>query len=290
MAPTVERQIELALSNYEPDSPVHAADRLQEIWLQFEPKSTAGIKAELRERQKTVGAPVAELKAIGKALGKRTKGAVAEYVPLAQLLWDEYGREGRVVAAMQLGAMELQEPERIVPLLRRMCRSCVTWEDADRLAMNALEPILRKEPLRWLPEVEEWLDDENKWVRRAGITAIGRLPMKHPEHTSVCVELTRGLLCDEDTEVKKSASFAIRLCARGETRPVLAFLEESVPPQDPEATWVLCDAVRSMTKKLKPEFASLVPRYEEWASDESLSARDRRSVQSALRALEKAAG
>ncbi len=288
MTTNIALQVDEALLHFDTASPADAADGLREIWLQFEPKSTAGIKAELRERQETVGAPVAELKAIGKALGKKTKGAVAEFIPLARALWDEYGREGRVVALMQLGAMELEEPETIVPLLRDMCRSCVTWEDADRLAMNALEPILRKEPEAWLPVVRDWLDDENKWVKRAGITAIGRLPMKHPGYTSECVQLADKLLLDEDTDVKKAVSFAIRLCARGEPQPVCEFLLERVPPESPAATWVLCDAVRSMAKKLMPEFASLAPSFEEWASDPSLNTRDRRSVESALAALRKA--
>jgi hypothetical protein len=54
-----------------------------------------------------------------------------------------------------MGAMELTYPEKVVPFLREMCRTCLTWEDVDRLAMDALEPIFRKKPEEWLsmPEV-----------------------------------------------------------------------------------------------------------------------------------------
>jgi hypothetical protein len=51
------------------------------------------------------------------------------------------------------------------------------------------------------------------------------------------------------------------------------------------ATWVLCDAVRKMATKILPEFAPLLPRYEQWAADETLSAKDRRSVASAVKKL-----
>jgi len=181
--------------------------------------------------------------------------------------------------------MELADPEAIIPLLMELCRTCVTWEDADQMAMRALEPIVRQEPEQWLGAIEPWLADENKWVRRVGAIVVGRLPMKHPAYTTRCLELLKRLLFGEEVDVKKGVSFGIRLCARGETAPVRALLARHVPPRDARATWVLCDAIRSMTKKLLPEFAPLLPLYEQWAADPSLSAKDRRSVESAVKAL-----
>jgi hypothetical protein len=115
------------------------------------------------------------------------------------------------------------------------------------------------------------------------------LPIKHPAYTTRCLELTERLLLDEEVDVKKAVSFAIRLAARGEVGPVCEFLARHVPPEDPAATWVLCDAIRSMTKKLLPEFAPLLPLYEQWAADPALSAKDRRSVESAVKTLRRVA-
>jgi hypothetical protein len=97
--------------------------------------------------------------------------------------------------------------------------------------------------------------------------------------------LTERLLFDPEQDVKRAVSFAIRLAARGEVGPVRDFLARHVPPGDPAATWVLCDAIRSMAKKLLPEFAALLPRYEQWATDPTLSGQDRRSVESAVKVL-----
>ena len=285
MKPDVSGRVEQILAEYLPSEPRQTASRLRALWLEFEPKSIEVIKAELRRQQETVGIPVPVLKAIGKEVSKAARKQVTSYIPLADLLWNEYGREGKGVAVAPLGAMELVDPETIIPLLRGLCRSCVTWEDADRLAMDALEPIVRKQPAQWLEIVEPWLADENKWVRRAGITVVARLPMKHPAYTSRCLELVERLLLDTEVDVRKATSFAIRLAARGEAVPVHDFLSRHVPPENPAATWVLCDAVRSMAKKLLPEFASLLPLYQQWAADSSLSARDRRSIQSAIKVL-----
>ena len=249
----------------------------------------AGIKAEQREQQETVGTPVPALKSIAKEIGKAAHKRVDDFIPLARLLWDGYGREGRVVAVTFLGPMELAAPETVIPLLMELCRTCVTWEDADQLAITALDPIVRKKPEAWLPAMEPWLADENKWVRRVGVLVVGRLPIKHPAYATRCLELTERLLLDEEVDVKKAISFAIRLVARGEIGPVRDFLARHVPPENPAATWVLCDAIRSMTNKFLPEFVPLLPRYEQWAADPALSAKDRRSVESAVKTLRQVA-
>ena len=290
MKEKIVEQLDPILAVYDPSEPQVTADKLRELWLQFEPKSVAGIKAELRERQETAGIPVPVLKSIGKGISKEARRRVDDFIPLARVLWDEYGREGRVVGLIPLGAMELVDPERIVPLLKELCRSCITWEDADRLAMDTLESIVRKDPDGWLSAMEPWLADENKWVRRAGVIVVGRLPMKHPQYTVRCLELVGRTLYDDEVEVKKAVSFAIRLCARGEIAPVRDFLGRHVPPENRAATWALCDVIRSMTKQFLPEFGFLLVRYETWAADPALSSRDRRSVESAVKALRKAQG
>jgi hypothetical protein len=285
MATEIASQIKSMIAVYNPTDPSSTADSLRNLWLQFEPKSTGFVKAEQMAQQETVGTPVAVLKSIGQEIGKIARKRVEDFIPLARLLWDEYGREGRIVSVHILGPMELAEPEKIEPLVMELCRTCISWEDADQLSMNALEPIVRKKPEQWLSAMEPWLADENKWGRRAGVTVVGRLPMKYPEYTARCLELAERLLWDDELDVKRAVSFAIRLTARGEVEQVRDFLARHVPPQDSMATWVLCDAVRSMAKKLLPEFASLLSRYEQWAADPMLNTKDRRSVESAVKIL-----
>ena len=54
------------LARYDPGAPEATAAALRTLWLQFEPKSMAGIKAEQRSQQETVGIPVPVLRTIGK--------------------------------------------------------------------------------------------------------------------------------------------------------------------------------------------------------------------------------
>ena len=243
------------LEAYNPNDPVLTARALREYWLEFEPnRGIELIKAEQRAAYEAIGIPIPVLKSIGNEVARTARKNVIGYIPLVRTLWQECGREGRVIALIIAGAMELVEPEIIIPLLKEMCASCYSWEDADRLAMDALEPIIRKQPDRWLSEIESWLADRNKWIRRSAVTVVGRLPMKYPAFVERCFKLAESLLLDEDEDVKKAVSFAVRLCAKSNPGKVLTFLENQVPPANSGATWVLCDIIRSMDRKTILEF------------------------------------
>jgi 3-methyladenine DNA glycosylase AlkD len=274
------------LESYRPDVASAVADVLQDVWVRAAPppEARAGRDWGIGEVDfPAVGTPVPILRAIGKEIGKRARRDVAGYLPLARLLWAEYGREGRVVAAVALGPMELAAPERVVPILQDLARTCVFWEDCDQLAMKALEPIVRRDPANWLEPLGAWVEDENKWVRRAALTAIGRLPMEAPEYTARCVELLAPALGDPDRDVKRALSFALRVTARGRIEPLKQFIRDHHGVTDADSLWVLSDVMRSMTRQLLPQFADLLSLYRRWV--DTAEPKARRSVEAAVRTL-----
>jgi 3-methyladenine DNA glycosylase AlkD len=284
-AASAARQI---IGSYSPADPDSTAVALHAVWLQATPTGIDLVKAEQFLGLKTAGTPVAVLKAMGKEIGKEARKRVADFIPLAWHLWDEYGREGRIVAVTFLGPMELAAPEEVMPVIYQLAQTCMAWEDCDQLAMTALEPIVRRDPEGYLDRVAAWVTDENKWVRRAAITVIGRLPMKRADRTTRCLELVEPALGDSDLDVKRALSFAIRASARGQIAPVCDFVLTHRDAADPDSIWVLCDVIRSMTKAFLPQFADLLPVYEAWL--EAADARTRRSVESAIKTLRKAEG
>jgi HEAT repeat protein len=182
--------------------------------------------------------------------------------------------------------MELADPERVVPVVLDLARTCVFWEDCDQLAMKALEPILRRAPGVWLDRFGAWVADENKWVRRAALTAIGRLTMKRPAYASRCVELMAPALGDPDVDVKRALSFGLRVCARADVLPVKQFIASRGTVTGVHSLWVLCDVVRSLWPPLLPQFADLLPVYRAWL--QAAEPQARRSVEGAIRLLEQA--
>ena len=274
------------IAAYTPAECAKTASELQSIWLKAAPlKGTPPLKREAVERLRAIGTPVPVLKAIGKEVGKAARKRVDDFLPLMQLLWDEYGREGRIVAATALHPMELAEPEMAIPFVRELAKTSISWEDCDQLAMEALEPIVRKKPEKYLAALESWVRDENKWVQRAAVTVIGRLPMKRGEYTARCLEMIAPALGDPDRDVRRAVSFAIRMGARGDPAAVRTFIKRHSGSADPNVIWVMCDAMRSMTKKFLPQFKALLPVYERWL--EVADAKSRRSIEGAIKALRK---
>jgi hypothetical protein len=113
--------------------------------------------------------------------------------------------------------------------------------------------------------------------------------MKSPELTRRSLDLAERLLRDDDPDVRRAVSFAIRMSARGEVAAVVGFLARHVPPTGPSGNWILCDVIRSMSKQSLPSFAGMLTRYERWAKDPKLSAQDKSSVDSAVEVLKGAA-
>lgn len=246
---------------YEPHTVDDTAEALEALWSQV-PATEGGValvKAEVREDFKALGVPVPALSEIGKEIGKVARKRVDDFLLLATLLWDQYGREGHLVASTFLGPMELVAPDRVIPAIEDMARTCVAWEDCDQLAMRALEPVVRREPETYLEMLERWVEDSNKWVRRAGITVIARLPMKHRAYTETCLRMVEPALGDEDQDVRRAVSFAVRMGARGDPEAVAAFVKSQAHRTDAASVWVLCDAMRSMTKKFRLSSKSCCP-------------------------------
>jgi 3-methyladenine DNA glycosylase AlkD len=273
---------------YNPRAANDTASALQRLWSQV-PATEGGarlVKAEIRAKFEVIGVPVPALSEIGKEIGKVARKRVDDFLPLARLLWDDYGREGRLVACTFLGPMELAAPERVMPAIEEMARTCATWEDCDQLAMRALEPVVRKKPEEYLATMERWVGDPNKWVRRAGITVVARLPMKRRGYTGTCLRMVEPALGDEDQDVRRAVSFAIRMGARGESGAVVDFIKNQAHRTDAASIWVLCDAMRSMTKKSLPLFRELLPVYENWLN--AVDPKSQRSVDSAINALRSA--
>lgn len=269
------------IGDYSPTDPDATAVALRDVWLQATPTGIDLAKAEQFLGLETAGTPVPVLKAMGQEIGKAARKRVGDFIPLACHLWDSYGREGRLLASTFLGAMELAAPEAVIPVIYQLAQTCIAWEDCDQLAMSALEPIVRKDPAGYLDRLAAWVTDENKWVRRAAITAIGRLPMKRADYTARCLELVEPALGDSDLDVKRALSFAVRVSARGQVTPVRDFILAHRDAADADSIWVLCDVIRSMTKALLPQLADLLPIYQAWL--ETADARTKRSVESAIK-------
>lgn len=261
------------------------AEVLKSLWFKSESrKTTALVKKEERDKLGYIGVGLDVLKPMGKEIGKAAKDNVDGFLPLAEILWNEYGREGRIVSVMILGQMIISDPEKIIPVCKELVKKSVSWEDCDNMAMDGVEPVIRKDPEK-LRILDPWLKDENKWVRRAAVTVVARLPMRKPGYTRRCLEMIIPCLEDDDLDIRRANSFAIRMAARGDKKAVYDFIEKHMGGENYAKIWVFSDAIRSMTKKFLPEFKSLLPLYMNWLKSVD-NPKSQKSLEAAIKVLE----
>jgi hypothetical protein len=114
------------IQNYSVTECSHTADALEALWLTGDTtQSYQLVRKEQREKLDFKGIKLDILKLIGREAGKKAENA-DDFIPLAELLWNEYGREGRIISVMILGQIVVLSPEKVVQLCRKLVKTSVS--------------------------------------------------------------------------------------------------------------------------------------------------------------------
>lgn len=192
----------------------------------------------------------------------------AEALWVAELLSRTDELELRLMALPFLRRSLPDDPERTWQLVRRLSRRATEWISVDSLASVVAEGILR-EQYRWA-EIEQLVYAASPWERRLVGSTIatmrfvaGRLLRRGVLARSLgAPEVGRGLavigslIGDEDPNVRKALSWALRELAVVDRSQVTAFIERetatAVATNDGNRAWVVRDAL----VKVEPRTAS----------------------------------
>ena len=203
----------------------------------------------------------------GSAL-RRSRPAEALWVAEQLSRADEH--EVRQLAIPFLRRSLTGDPERTWQLIRRLGRRAADWIAVDTMASLVAEGILR-EPYRWA-EIEQLVYSESAWERRlAGSTlatlrstarelaARGMIAERlGPEDVARGLAVLGSLIGDDDPNVRKALSWALRELAAVDRAQVSAFVttqaDLALSQHDGNRAWVLRDAL----VKLDPDAAAAV--------------------------------
>lgn len=242
------------------------------------------IKKDQREQSGFIGIDFKFLELIAKAICKNIKKNPVDFLPLAITLWKDFGREGRIISTYLFGQIILKQPAEVISTCKELTKTCISWEECDNMAMKGLEPIFRKETEEYLDTLNSWIIDENKWIKRAAATIVGRLPMVKKEYTMKCLNIIIPGFDHKDLDVMRAYSFALRISARGDIKTLKTFIKENTGGQTYSKIWIFSDFIKSMTKKFLPEFKELLPDYEKWEASLS-DPRSLKTIKSAIKIL-----
>jgi 3-methyladenine DNA glycosylase AlkD len=210
-------------------------------WL--EQHSSERIREEMGPRygvftERAFGVSVADIKALGKQLGRDHD--------LAEALWQTGVYEARMTAAF------VDEPARVTPeQMDRWCRDFDNWGICDTLCFHLFD----RTPHAW-DKVAAWSDDEAEFVRRAAFALLASLALhdkRAPDEPFLrCLPLVEAGAADDRNFVKKGVSWALR--AIGKRNPALraeaaAVAERLAASPDRAPRWVGKDALRDLARR-----------------------------------------
>ncbi len=151
-------------------------------------------------------------------------------VQLAHELWQTDIHEARVAAAKVLTQARIRPDDAVWDLLQSWLPDFDAWAIADH-ACTAMQKRLTAYPGR-LEEVEDWIQSEHMWTRRAALVAT--LPwtkQNHPKPEDLqrrdrILSWATGYVPDRDWFIQKSIAWWLRELSKHDPQLVVAFLKE----------------------------------------------------------------
>jgi len=201
------------------------------------------------------------IQAVGRGFREATRhDRTSTWLFAADRLFREPEIEARWFAFALLDRLLDDEPERTWQLLRRAAREAADWATVDALAHPVGKGILN-EPYRWA-ELDQLVYSPRRWERRlvgstiATIPSIDRRRGRSPEVVRHGLALIRELIGDDEPDVQKALSWALRSMAQVDRPATTAFLDaeatEAAANADGHRAWVIRDAL----SKLEPDDAA----------------------------------
>jgi 3-methyladenine DNA glycosylase AlkD len=216
--------------------------RVAEALAYLEQHASTKIRDEMGPRygvyaERAFGVSVADIKALGKQLGRDHD--------LAEALWKTGVYEARMAAAF------VDDPAQVTPeQMDRWCRDFDNWGVCDTTCFHLFD----RTPHAW-DKVAEWSGAEEEFVKRAAFALLASVALhdkRAPDEPFLrCLPLVEAAASDERNFVKKGVSWALR--AIGKRNPALraeaiAVAERLAASPDRAARWVGKDALRDFAK------------------------------------------
>lgn len=145
-----------------------------------------------------------------------------QYVATVDALWDQPGREEKYLAIAWARHWSRWIVPASLPLYERLVVDGAWWDFVDDVAPNLVGRVLLEHRAELRPVLDEWVDDENLWRRRAAIIA----QLKHKEDTDEEMLFAFCLRRAHEDEffVRKAIGWALRQYARVDPEAVRTFV------------------------------------------------------------------
>jgi 3-methyladenine DNA glycosylase AlkD len=205
------------------------------------PERAEGEKRYLKSDLDFLGCRLSQIRA---AVKEHRGLSREEAVALAEELWSKPVFERRMAAVMVLEFhVKLLEP-RDLELLERLIRESHTWALVDGLAGDVAAKLLVEHP-EAAPSLDAWAADDDFWVRRSALLALGGL-LKAGAPLDQFAGYADAMLDEREFFIRKAIGWVLREVAKKRPDEVYEWLR-------PRTARVSGVTIREAVKYLRPE-------------------------------------
>jgi len=194
--------------------------RLTEVAI---PSDAPAMAAYMKSETPFLGVRSAPRKAILRDLKKAfTPRSPAEVVEWSRALWDLPHREERYLGIGVARAWRKHVVRASLPHYEHLIRTGAWWDYVDEVAVNLVGAVWLKDP-SLAERMDEWIEDEDLWIRRTAIIA----QLKHRDGIDEDRLFAYCLKCadEKDFFIRKAIGWALRQHAKAAPERVIEFTD-----------------------------------------------------------------
>lgn len=215
----------------------------------------AYLEKEKTDKLKLTSTPL--LNFIGDGLGKMLIGKEWSFDRLMEL-WGEGKRDERLIIASALGRLSRVDYENSKSFVLSILNDLSDWEICDQLALKAVVNLVVQNKNEMFYLMEEWVKSENKLVRRLAVATIPPYIRAEKTESKVCLQLLDKVMKEEDKDVKKAISWALREITKKDPEAVFNFLQKWAKTKDKNTRWIIKEGMKKLQKEKQEEIKSLL--------------------------------
>lgn len=147
-----------------------------------------------------------------------------EYEEQVLALWALPHREEKYLAqGVAVAHTEFLTPESL-PLYRQMIVEGAWWDFVDEVATHMVRHLVIHHPRQTWPEVDQWVDDDDMWLRRSAI--ICQVGAKEKTDSPRLFDFCARRCHEKEFFIRKAIGWALREYAKTDPGLVAAFVSE----------------------------------------------------------------
>lgn len=240
------------------DDPKEFKKNLQNLLkLYIDKEGTKNYQRIIPNTGKFYGVTKPILKIIAAEIGKFYYINPDEAYRLLNIIWDEGSYEAKQIAGKSIEKFAPKHPKICLNFISKILDEIDNWSVCDNLAMFGIEPIVLSNPDLVLPLSEEWINSENKWIRRFGVVTLRGY--KRVKTTNQVFKILDTIMVDNEKDVKKAVSWILREITKGNPDEVTVFLKKWAQRNPSKHTrWIIKDGMKKLPEKEREKISAIL--------------------------------